>query len=155
LFISTVAAGNQSHYGRSKFLAEKHVLDLGGSVIRPGLVPDLNRYLTLRARSFALVPAFSGDIHLTYIEKLEESINEWIKAIRTDPKHQLSVNSVSNSVNFKEHLRSCTKHSVTIPLIFVDLSLRFLGLFSLKYRNLQDSFASLQSTSEIFMTKNT
>ena len=44
LFVSSVSAGSDSHYGEQKFEAEKVLKDLNCSILRIGMIPVLNRY---------------------------------------------------------------------------------------------------------------
>ncbi len=146
LFLSTIAAGNKSFYGHSKLLAEYHVLNLGGYVIRPGLMHGLNTYKLPRTKFLAVIPAFSGDIHLTHINDLEEAIRCWIRSTNMQPSHHSTLTIVGKKVNFKDYFKGNSKYCIGVPLVLIESSLWVLSLLSLKYRNLRDSFVSLKST---------
>jgi len=78
LFISSVGATSQSLYGKSKFLAERGVIEAGGQVIRLGLIRATNRYLDPKRKVVTLCPRLKNLIPVTEFDSFTKYFTEWV-----------------------------------------------------------------------------
>lgn len=79
IFISSMSAhpGCRSNYGQAKLAVEEITLNLGGAVIRPGLVwggsgSGLHGAIETATRRLSVVPVLAGDLHSLYMCHVED-----------------------------------------------------------------------------------
>ncbi len=143
LFISTTAATSYSQYGLSKAQAERAVVSNKGTVIRIGLVPDLNRYTETKKQIFTFFPNFTVKIPFTFYENLENSIDEWIATASKKFSVAKIHTILSGEATAKEIFAQNTKFALPIPISAIRLLLSLFGRFSLRARNLGDALMSV------------
>jgi hypothetical protein len=143
LFISSVAANSNSDYGKSKAEAERLVFDCLGTVMRIGLVPDLNRYTGTRTRHFSLYPNLEFKVPVTSFELLKKSIDDWIVG-RDEGIHESNLKTIlSGEIGAKELFAQDSRYLISIPLLIIKFSLATCAPFSLRARNLRDAMLSV------------
>jgi hypothetical protein len=143
LFISSVAAMSNSEYGKSKAQAEALVLDCMGTVVRIGLVPELNRYEVSKKRVLSLYPNFRFKIQITSFDAFRESIDRWISNDKGHFSGNIVTTIVSSEMEAREIFAQNSKLLLPIPLLVIKFVFRICKPFSLRVRNLNDALLSV------------
>lgn len=143
LFVSSVAATSNSEYGESKARAETFVLDYLGTVIRIGLVPELNRYEIPRKRILSFYPDFRVKIQTTSFNDLQKVIDDWIHLDRMNFSGNELRTVLSSEVEAKRVFSQNSDLPLPIPLPIIRFLLGICKHFSLRARNLNDALLSV------------
>jgi len=112
VFVSSVAAETMSVYGRHKKMVEDHVISMGGSVIRLGILYNENsnnlkflENLKSVSKYLPFIPNFSGNKKIYYITTVKN-----IEDFLFNFKENVLVNCIEeNSVNFKYLIQNILK----------------------------------------------
>jgi dTDP-4-dehydrorhamnose reductase len=150
VFISSIAAGGESFYGKSKYQAEVYTQCVGGIVLRVGLVLNSNRYLKRMNKNIVnFVPNVKGNILFTEINDLCQEICRTLKESQQKRSEASSlVTLISGSVTIEEAFGNANGINIKIPSSIISLALMTCATFSLKARNYLDAYKSLTSTIE-------
>jgi len=142
LFISSVGINSESLYGKSKLLAEKGVIAVGGQVIRLGLVRTTNRYLVSGKKYFAIYPRFKNLIPLTEFDSFTEFFVEWAQgnSALTNAENKVVTliddnRPIGGLINAKFHF--------PIPEKITSLALRILSFLNYRIADTLDSFQTI------------
>ena len=143
LFISTIAATSNSQYGQSKAQAETVVFNNQGTVIRIGLVPNLNRYTETKNQIFSFFQNLEVKIPFTSYELLQNSVDECTSK-KSEKFSVLKIHTIlSGEASAKDIFAQNTKLALPIPIFVIRFLLSLFGQFSLKARNLNDALLSI------------
>jgi len=150
IFISSIAVGGTSHYGRAKLEAERYVTELGGICVRVGLVPDLNNYIRDEARfRIKLVPALSGRIIITEAEKLSTAVKSLLAGFKAgEAIASGTVTLITRFTPVQEVFGEGRGPRLRFPNTLILIVLKLISKISRRGRNLQDSYRSLVTTLE-------
>jgi dTDP-4-dehydrorhamnose reductase len=144
LFISSVGVNSESLYGKSKFLAEKGVIEVGGQVIRLGLMRTTNRYLDSNKKLFTIYPRFKNLIPVTEFDTFTKYFIEWSKGSRAvDTKNNDAVTVVDDYHVFSNLIYA--KFKVAFPEKIIGLSLRLLSKFNYRIADFHDGFKTIST----------
>lgn len=148
LFISSVAVLGKSNYGNSKREAEKLIASENGSILRIGLVKNVNRYGG-DIRKVQLVLKSNHKINFTLAEDFISSIRFWLEGqVKNLPTSKIYT-LVSGSQTATEFFKSPTGRNIFVQEYLIWSFLKIFSLFSTTARNSLDAFQSFKSTPDI------
>jgi len=148
LFVSSVAVLGNSYYGSSKLECEEIVKDLGGSVLRFGIVKEANMY-TKQEHYFKFVLKSKYYVNYTSSEDAQDSITNWLKLVRKKQNTSTNVTVVSGSELTSIYFKDNNSLNIWIPMKALAIILRIGALCSRRARNLLDALNSLATTPRI------
>lgn len=147
LFISSIGVNSESLYGESKFLAEKGVIEVGGQVIRLGLIRTTNRYLGSKKKFLIIYPRFKNLIPVTEFDSFTKFFVEWTNDRRALNKNdKATVTLVDDYCAFSNLIDS--RFKVSIPEKIFGLSLRFLSKLNYRITDIYDGFKTITTTKD-------
>ncbi len=149
VFVSTMSAegGQPSRYSTSKLLVERHVLDNGGTVVRPGLVigsPPVGLWRLLSAAGrFPFVPVPAGA--RIFIVRLEALLEDLVRLTLDGhpPQH-----TVAKSVLLADLVQSAPNsraRTFAVPITIVRFGMKAVALVG-PARSLADSLQGILGT---------
>lgn len=159
IFISSMSSfeGCRSNYGKAKLMIEREAIDLGATVVRPGLVwsePSGGVMGTLEklVAKLPVVPFLTGGANLRQFLIHEADLSEAIVAIaETPPSESGALHSVTHPdpVSLLAILKSIAKRSnrsrlyVPVPWQLTMAGLKFLEIFGISSLFRSDSLVGL------------
>jgi dTDP-4-dehydrorhamnose reductase len=148
VFISSIAADGRSNYGKSKLEAEKRVAELGGTIVRVGLVLDSNKYIKKDGYlKVNLIPKLDGSIKITSIEELSMKIKSLLETQIGNRELVSSTHTfITNQIRVQSLFEQTEGLNIKINTSIIEYALRLWARFSLIGRNYEDSYKSLKST---------
>jgi hypothetical protein len=147
LFISSIGVNSESLYGESKFLAEKGVIEVGGQVVRLGLMRTTNRYLGSKKRFFTVYPRFKNLIPVTEFDSFTKFFVQWTNGHRAlGENDKATMRLVDDYCAFSNLIDS--KFKVSIPEKIVGLALRFLSKLNYRISDIYDGFKTITTTKD-------
>ncbi|CAN1529597.1 hypothetical protein MCERE8_01382 [Candidatus Nanopelagicaceae bacterium] len=142
LFISSIGVNSESLYGESKFLAENGVIEVGGQVVRLGLMRTTNRYLGSKKKFFTVYPRFKNLIPITEFDSFTKFLLEWINS-----RPGLGMNDKATVTLVDDYCALSnlidSKFKVSISEKIVGLSLRFLSKLDYRISDIYDGFKTI------------
>ncbi len=150
IFISSIAARGDSFYGKSKYQAEMYIEEIGGIILRVGLVLESNRYLNGNCKKILnFIPNVKGEISFTEIPDLCREVTKILKRPQLNVIGISSLTTlISGSITIEEAFGCANGINLKIPSCLIRLALTTCSTFSLTARNYQDAYKSLISTIE-------
>lgn len=150
IFVSSIAALGDSHYGRSKRQAEIYVEALGGVTVRAGLVREASKYFS-ESRWFRIgfVPNLNGYVNLTKLNALIALLIDILENRSQSQTGGAQIKTLITSVEpVQNFFKTTGKLNLKIPDFLIEVFLFFWSRFDLTGRNYLDSYRSLKSTLE-------
>jgi hypothetical protein len=148
IFISSISAGGDSFYGKSKQKAEEYVSSMSGIIFRVGLVLDSNRYTSHKLNwKVNLIPNLKGNLPITDLSFLCDEISKVINSYSLGNKEKSEVMTItSDTISVGTAFGGPTGINLRVPVVIIRVTLKILSPFSLSARNYQDAFKSLKSS---------
>ena len=148
LFISSVGVSSESLYGKSKYLAEKGVIEARGKVVRLGLMPTTNRYLDSKKHFFAMFPQFKTLIPVTEFDSFYKFFIEWANESVTSGNVDAEVVTlVDSNQEFASLINS--KFQIPIPEKIFGLGLKTFRKLSYRIDDVYDGFETITTRKNI------
>ena len=142
LFISSVGCNSESLYGKSKFLAEKGVIEAGGQVLRLGLMKATNRYVESKKKLITVYPRFRNLIPITEFESFTNYFVEWVQgSFASDDANNEIVTLVDDYSDFESLINA--KIQIPIPEKLIGIALRTLGKLNYRFDDIHDGFKTI------------
>lgn len=142
LFVSSVGVDSESHYGKSKFLAEKGVIQAGGQVLRLGLTRTTNRYLESKKKQIAVYPKFRNLIPITEFESFADYLVEWVRGSFASGQANNKIATLVDDYRDFESLVNA-KIQIPIPEKIVGIALNTLGKLNYRFYDIYDAYKTI------------
>ena len=148
LFISSVGVSSESLYGKSKYLAEKGVIEARGKVVRLGLMPNTNRYLDSKKNFFTMFPQFKNLTPVTEFDSFCKFFTEWASdSIASRNVDSEVVTLVDSYQEFATFINS--KFQIPIPEKILGFGLKTFRQLSYRIDDVYDGFKTITTRKNI------